>query len=187
MRFITTLVFAALATSTALAAPVQDSRGSQGQVTEDPHLYRRLTDVVNAVYARGVSDGIQARGYEYARRGEALQRREPSRPSRHDEPAKPPSPPLPAAWTEDPLPAGIRDRPHTPGPVPQGGVARPLPVPPARTGQPAPAPQGGAARPLPAPPARTNPQTPPPANQRSPSPGSPSSADLENAPVIEPL
>ncbi|TCD61590.1 hypothetical protein EIP91_008193 [Steccherinum ochraceum] len=64
MRPIAAFFLAALFTTTALAAPVDDTTGSQDQVSEDSHLYRRLTDVVNAVYARGVNDGLEARAYD---------------------------------------------------------------------------------------------------------------------------
>ncbi|TCD66048.1 hypothetical protein EIP91_001856 [Steccherinum ochraceum] len=64
MRPIAAFFLAALFATTALAAPVDDPAGSQDQVSENSHLYRRLTDVGNAVYARGVNDGMQARDYD---------------------------------------------------------------------------------------------------------------------------
>ncbi|TCD65813.1 hypothetical protein EIP91_002163 [Steccherinum ochraceum] len=173
MRFFTTIVLAALATTTALAAPVRETpRRSQEQVSKDPQagLSRRFADVAGAEYARDVRDILQARKHEL------YPRREKPPPSRHDDPAKvieeEENPPrlLPPAFTDGPLPAGIVAPPR-PLPQPPAGAARPLPQPPA-----------GAARPLPQPPAGANhpPQTPPgdapgsrPASVQGPHPDSP--------------
>lgn len=61
MRLSTTAVIVAALTATvALAAPANAAVG-QGLVSESLHLQRRLADVVDAVYARGVHDGLHAR------------------------------------------------------------------------------------------------------------------------------
>ncbi|TCD62124.1 hypothetical protein EIP91_007299 [Steccherinum ochraceum] len=61
MRFITTFVFVALATTAAVAVPINVATDARGQVPAgDSSLHRRLTDVGDALYARGLSDSPEA-------------------------------------------------------------------------------------------------------------------------------
>ncbi|TCD69524.1 hypothetical protein EIP91_007147 [Steccherinum ochraceum] len=66
--FTTTVVAVALAATAVLAAPAgadQHEHRSQRPASEDSHLHRRFAEVqvVDAVYARGVHDGLLARDY----------------------------------------------------------------------------------------------------------------------------
>ncbi|TCD69471.1 hypothetical protein EIP91_007597 [Steccherinum ochraceum] len=68
MRFITisSAVLATLAaTVTALDAPAASAYTPRGLASHDSHLSRRFAEVVDAVYARGLSDGrrLQARDF----------------------------------------------------------------------------------------------------------------------------
>ncbi|TCD66262.1 hypothetical protein EIP91_001591 [Steccherinum ochraceum] len=66
MRFIITTALVALAaTASAMSTPVDDA-------PHDAELYRRFADVVDAVYARGVHDGLRARSHD-----DRLERRAP--------------------------------------------------------------------------------------------------------------
>ncbi|TCD65032.1 hypothetical protein EIP91_003309 [Steccherinum ochraceum] len=69
MRFFTTAVFAALtAAAAALAASTGDAYPPQlGQVSQEHNVMRRFVAVLDAVYARAVEDGLQARTFSQHR------------------------------------------------------------------------------------------------------------------------
>ncbi|TCD63085.1 hypothetical protein EIP91_006012 [Steccherinum ochraceum] len=69
MRFFTTTVVAAVLTATAtMAVPANAAHQARGLVSQDTHLHRRFADVVDAIYARGVQDGLDARSNQEHRR-----------------------------------------------------------------------------------------------------------------------
>ncbi|TCD66337.1 hypothetical protein EIP91_001486, partial [Steccherinum ochraceum] len=65
MRFFTAaLALAALSATAALAVSADAGDHAIGPVSGDSSLHRRFVDVIDAIYARGVHDGLQARSYD---------------------------------------------------------------------------------------------------------------------------
>ncbi|TCD64476.1 hypothetical protein EIP91_004037 [Steccherinum ochraceum] len=112
MRFITTAALVALAaTATAMSAPVDDD-------PQEPELYRRFADVVDAVYARGVHDGLHARSSD-----DQLQRRAPGMDGKpievyHPDLGRVPIQNTPGYQPMPPKPPGFK----SPTPPPPGGT-----------------------------------------------------------------